>query len=154
MTDDSLYIDHLRNNYRMLDVINLLHLSAIGTGGYFLSDLAERFGSVRSNLNTSMIRLRANGLIRYEKHGSAGIYLWFIKDSFDAKWDMDKFPQWRLVDHSMPNKPIIRIKLGEQERFARDWHLHGKTVRAFLGGKTKTLNHRWTVQSSPASQYA
>ena len=79
MITDPDYIEELRRTYRTLDVLNLIQISGMGCGWYLLGDLSERCGRMqRPNLNTSVIRLRKAGLIRYEKHGSAGVFVWFI----------------------------------------------------------------------------
>lgn len=157
MITDPDYIEWLRGKYRTLDVLNLIQISGMGRGWYLLGDLSCRCGMQRPNLNTSVIRLRKAGLIRYEKHGNAGVFVWFIKDSFDARPNHKVFPRWRLVDHELDNHSLaqlVTVRLGEQDDFARKHHYNPKTVRNFLNGTgSKLLHERWSVHSTPYGQY-
>lgn len=157
MITDPDYIEWLRRNYRTVDVLNLIHLSGMGTGWFLLGDLAERFGMQRPNLNTSVIRLRKQGLIRYESYGSGGNFLWFIKSTPEARPDHKRFPRWRLYDHSLDHHSLAEatiVRLGEQDDFANQHHYNPKTVRNFLAGHSgERLHDRWEVVSSPFNQY-
>ena len=138
-------------------MLNLIQISGMGCGWYLLGDLSVRCGMQRPNLNTSVIRLRKAGLIRYEKHGNAGVFLWFIKSRIDARPDTKRFPRWRLKDNQNPASSLAEyeiVKLGQQDEWARKHHYNPKTVRNFLNGTgSKLLHDRWSVQSTPFGQY-
>lgn len=151
MITDPDYITHLREQHGCFDVLNLLNLSAIGPGWYLLTDIAERFATHRSNINTSMLRLRKRGLIDYVSYGAGGTFLWFIKDSIDAKPDRQQYPHWLLRDlESDTKRPArIRVNVGEVNDFAKRVQVHPGTARNFLSGRYKRLLDRYEVISSP-----
>ena len=151
MITDPDYITDLRRQYGCFDVLNLLNLSAIGPGWYLLTDIAERFSSYRSNINTSMLRLRKHGLIEYVSYGAGGTFLWFIKETLDAKPDPDRYPHWRLRDLQAANRHDrhLRVKVGQVSQFAAEMQIHPGTARNFLSGRYKKLLDRYEVISSP-----
>lgn len=155
MITDPLYISWLRERYGCFDVLNLLNLSAIGPGWYLLTDVAERFGTHRSNINTSMLRLRKHGLIDYLSYGAGGTFIWWIKTGMEDKPNPSRdFPRWVLKDLSEPDrkKNKVHILVGEQNRWAEELRVHPGTLRNFLSGRYKKLLDRYEVISSPFDQ--
>jgi len=151
MITDSEYLTELRKRHGVYDVLNLVHLSAIGPGWYLLTDIAERFATHRSNINTSMLRLRKLGLIEYVSHGAGGTFLWFIKESPNAKPDPQRYPHWLLRDlESDTKRPVqIRVNVGEVNDFAKRLQIHPGTLRNFLSGRYRRLLDRYELVSSP-----
>jgi hypothetical protein len=150
MITDPDYITRLREQHGCFDVLNLLNLSAIGPGWYLLTDIAERFATHRSNINTSMLRLRKQGLIDYVSYGAGGTFLWFIKDSADAKPDPERYPHWRLRDlEADRHHRYLRVNVGQVNEFAKQLQVHPGTARNFLSGRYKRLLDRYEVASSP-----
>lgn len=155
MITDPTYITWLRERHGCFDVLNLLNLSAIGPGWYLLTDVAERFATHRSNINTSMLRLRKQGLIDYLSYGAGGTFIWWIKTSMDDAPNPGRdFPRWVLrdlsIDDSKRNKVVVKV--GDQTRFAQELQVHPGTMRNFLSGRYKRLLDRYELISNPFEQ--
>jgi hypothetical protein len=149
MITDPEYLTQLRERYGVYDVLNLVHLSAIGPGWYLLTDVAERFATHRSNINASMLRLRKHGLIEYVSYGAGGTFLWWIKQHpGDEPRPERDYPRWVLKDLQQP-KAKVMIRVGQQNEWAERLQVHPGTLRNFLSGRYRRLLDRYEVVSSP-----
>jgi len=150
---DADYITWLRRQYRCQDVLNLVHLSALGTGWHRLADLAVTFGSHAKTTNQSMLRLRRHGLVQYVSYGKGGTFIWWYKRHPSDRPNIQRdWPRWVLRDTTM--RCNLEVMLGEQSQLADRLHLHPGTVRNFLAGRTHRLLDRYELVYEPAEWLA
>lgn len=145
------YITWLRRELSAYDALNMLHLHELGPGWYRLLDVADHFGTHRSNINASMIRLRKKGLIEHVSYGAGGTFLWWIKSSLEDQPNPARdYPKWVLIDRETGERRVIR--LGDQKRWAETHRISPGTLRNFLCGRQKLLLSRWELQSTPLTK--
>lgn len=151
MTLDLEYLAWIRQNLSCYDGLNLIHLNHLGPGWYRLNDVAAEFGTHRSNINASMIRLRKKKLIEHVSHGAGGTFLWWIKSSLkDEPNPVNDYPRWRLIDRESGARCVI--SLGDQAAWAERNLVSPGTLRNFLSGRTRKLLGKWELVSSPLTK--
>ena len=143
---------HLRRRLRAELVVTMVQLEQLCPGWWpTLTAMAEQLGTDRSSLNETLQKLSRLGLIgRHSTLGAGGTWLWWVKRQSGER--MPAAPCWEVRD--LQSDGVVRVRLGQQRRWAADRGIPYQTVRGFLAGNQTLLRGRWRLIKTPMDQVA
>jgi hypothetical protein len=146
---DPTFLASLRRQYNAQDLLLLVQLEQVApTWWPNQEEMADQFGTERSVIYKSLMRLEGRGLIA--KHASKrGTHVWWVRRHKNDKPDKRNAPAWVLRDMQSKWKTLIRVPVDLERAWCQKEGILFRTFQKLTYGKTSLLAGRWELAGHP-----